>query len=64
MSVLGGTKMSSNDERNNKKPWEPMKIQYLGDVAEVVQNGGGKLSPGLEDTGDTIRKPPGLETTG
>jgi hypothetical protein len=54
--------MSSNDERNEKKQWEPMKIQYLGDVAEVVQNGGGKLSPGLEDTGDTIRKPPGQET--
>jgi hypothetical protein len=53
--------MSSNDEKKNKQ-WEPMKIQYLGDVAEVVQNGGGKLSPGLEDTGDTIRKPPGQET--
>jgi hypothetical protein len=52
--------MSSSDERN-KKPWEPMKIQYLGDVAEVVQDGGGKLSPGLEDTGDSVRKPPGQE---
>ncbi len=41
-----------------KQTWEPMKLIPVGHVAEVVQGGGGKLSPETHDTGDN-RKPPG-----
>ena len=41
-----------------RQPWEPMRLTEVGHVGEVVQGGGGKLSPVTADTGD-IRKPPG-----
>jgi hypothetical protein len=42
----------------SRQSWEPMRLTYLGHVGEVVQGGGGKLSPTPGDPGD-IRKPPG-----
>jgi hypothetical protein len=41
-----------------KQPWEPMKLTYVGHVAEIVQGGGGKLSKTGGDPGDS-RKPSG-----
>ncbi len=44
---------------NSKQPWEPMKLTYAGDVAEVIKNLGGQgKSSSAADSGD-IRKPPG-----
>jgi len=40
------------------KAWEPPRLSYVGHVAEVLQSGGGKLSPTTQDPGD-FRKPPG-----
>jgi len=42
------------------RAWEPPRMSYVGHVAEVLQGGGGKLSPVTADSGD-IRKPPGQE---
>jgi hypothetical protein len=41
-----------------RQNWEPIKVIYVGHMAEVLQGGGGKLSLNAADTGD-IRKPPG-----
>ena len=43
-----------------KKTWEPMRLQRVGHVGDVVQVGGGKLSPPTADPGEP-RKPPGQE---
>ena len=42
-----------------RKEWVPMRLEYVGNAAELLQGGGGKLSPMTDDTGDS-RKPPGL----
>jgi hypothetical protein len=46
------------EEKVERRAWEPMKLSDVGHVGEVVQGGGGKLSPVTHDTGDS-RKPPG-----
>jgi hypothetical protein len=43
-----------------RKDWEPMETKDVGHVGEVLQGGGGKLSPIADDTGD-VRKPKGQE---
>jgi hypothetical protein len=43
-----------------KKDWEPMRLQYVGHVGEVIQGGEGKLSPPTADPGEP-RKPKGQE---
>ena len=37
---------------SKKQPWEPMQLIYVGHVAEIVQEGGGKLSTPAGDTGE------------
>jgi hypothetical protein len=44
--------------KSTKQPWEPMKLTYVGHVAEIVQGGGGKLSVMGGDPGD-VRKEKG-----
>ncbi len=43
-----------------KHPWEKFRLTKVGNVADVVRGGGGKLSLVANDSGD-IRKPSGLE---
>ncbi len=43
---------------STKQSWEPMKLTYLGHVGEVLQGGGGKLTPSPGDPGEA-RKPSG-----
>jgi hypothetical protein len=43
-----------------KQPWQKMELTYVGDAAELIQGGGGKLSIAADDTGDAPRKPKGL----
>lgn len=43
-----------------RKDWEPMEMKDVGHVGEVLQGGGGKLSPPTDDSGDN-RKPKGQE---
>lgn len=35
-----------------RKPWESLGRTFVGNIAEVVQGGGGKLSPTSNDSGD------------
>lgn len=39
-------------EESLKKPWQHLRKSYTGQVARVVQGGGGKLSPQAGDPGD------------
>jgi hypothetical protein len=41
-----------------KKSWEPPKLSYIGDVEEVVQGGGGKLTTTPSDPGESKKTPP------
>ena len=45
-------------KKENLKEREPMKVTEVGHVGEVLQGGGGKLSPTSNDSGDN-RKPKG-----
>lgn len=53
--------MKSANEREERLPWEPMGLEPLGKVSEVVRIGGGKLSLPFDDKGDDPRKPKGQE---
>ena len=44
--------------RTQKKSWIQPSLKYLGHVGDILQGGGGKLSPMEADSGD-IRKPKG-----
>jgi hypothetical protein len=50
--------VTSTEMAATKQPWEPMELTYVGEIGDVLQGGGGKLSPVFNDPGDT-RKPPG-----
>ena len=57
--------MSSNENAKGApaKParaWETPELKDAGNVADVLQGGGGKLSYGAQDTGDP-RKPTGSQ---
>jgi hypothetical protein len=38
--------------------WEPMRLRPLGKVGEIVQRGGGKLSPAGGDPGEPRKQKP------
>jgi hypothetical protein len=40
---------------STRQTWEPMALSYLGSVGEILQNGGGKLSPSPNDPGDVFK---------
>jgi hypothetical protein len=40
-----------------RQPWESMRLRYAGDVVEVVQQGGGKLSNATADPGEPRKTP-------
>jgi hypothetical protein len=42
-----------------RQPWSPMEVQFLGDLAELVQGGGGKMSTVGDDPGEN-RKTMGM----
>lgn len=44
--------------RVGKRAWTNPSLNYVGRVGDVLQGGGGKLSPVANDPGDT-RKPQG-----
>lgn len=43
------------------KVWETPSLRRVGDVADIVQGGGAKLSLIADDSGDAPRKPKGQE---
>jgi hypothetical protein len=42
----------------NRLPWESMRVTYLGNVAEIVQQGGGKGTILTGDPGEPRKVPP------
>jgi len=45
-------------DRKDEKKWEAPKIVYVGQVSDVLQNGGGKLSSVPTDPGEPNKTPP------
>jgi hypothetical protein len=42
-----------------QQPWQPMRLTYLGNIAEVVQQGGAKISTfDPSDPGEPRKIPP------
>jgi len=56
--------MRSNDQKDgessspSKKAWTRPSLKYVGHVGDVLQGGGGKLTPAPADPGES-RKPSG-----
>ncbi len=51
--------MGSKDRvEPGKKRWEKPALTYVGNVGQVLQAGGGKLTPSPNDPGE-VRKPKG-----
>jgi hypothetical protein len=48
--------MDGNESRETKQPWEPPNLTYVGQVAEIVQAGGGKLSRAGGDPGEARKE--------
>lgn len=59
--IRGGIMLESTTVAENRLKWEPMHLDYVGSVADVVKAGEGKLSLPAEDMGDAPKKPKGLE---
>ena len=51
---------TKNEKRDGRLPWTSMKMNHVGQVSQIVQGGGGKLSPPANDPGEP-RKPKGGE---
>lgn len=45
--------------RHSRKPWETPKLTYVGNVADIVRGGAGKLSEPGGDPGESRGKPRG-----
>jgi hypothetical protein len=52
------TGRESEQVRVGRRRWETITIVDVGHIGEVLQGGGGKLSPSPHDPGETF-KPPG-----
>jgi hypothetical protein len=50
--------LSSNQPDENRS-WEPMELKHAGDVGDVLQQGGAKLSTDAPEPGELATKPPG-----
>ena len=42
-----------------KYPWQKLRLTKVGNVADVVRGGGGKLSTAEGDPGDSLKVPGG-----
>jgi hypothetical protein len=55
--------MKNNEDRrrpaDQKEQWQSMKIDYVGNVGELVLSGGGKITAPTQDPGEP-RKPPSM----
>ena len=46
-------------DRAEPQNWEPMKLTYVGEVGQVLKQGGGKISTDNPEPGELPTKPPG-----
>ena len=49
----------STHKSEESRNWEPMELKHVGDVGEVLQQGGAKLSTDAPEPGELSTKPPG-----
>jgi len=47
------------DDTESRRDWEPMKLTYVGEVGQVLKQGGAKLSTDTPEPGELATKPPG-----
>lgn len=45
-------------DRRGPAPWEPIKVSYLGDVGDVLEGGGGKVTSTPTDPGEPRKTQP------
>jgi hypothetical protein len=57
---MNNDKQTSQNSNEPQRKWERPVLTDGGNVATVLQGGGGKLSLNQADTGDAPRKPSGL----
>lgn len=48
-------------EPMEKQPWQRMELSYIGDAAELIQGGGGKLTPAGGDPGEHRKQSGGTD---
>jgi hypothetical protein len=48
-----------DEGRSASKDWESMKLTYVGEVGQVLKQGGAKLSTDTPEPGELSTKPPG-----
>jgi len=53
-----GMSQKPAEDKVSPRPYQPPKLTFLGNLVDVVQSGGGKLSA-LAPDGPDVRKPPG-----
>lgn len=46
-------------DKSMKHPWQKFRLAKVGNVADVVRGGGGKLSPTEGDPGEALKVPGG-----
>jgi hypothetical protein len=58
-SNTDGTKseLEEGPDMKSQVRWEPMRVVYLGNVADIVQQGGGKLTATMGDPGEPRKVP-------
>jgi hypothetical protein len=47
---------SAQDRRVERQPWQKMELSHLGDAANLIQSGGGKLSTTGGDPGENRKQ--------
>lgn len=56
--IMADDKASISESQRSKARWERMRLSHVGDIRDVVQAGGGKLTPVGGDPGE-MRKEKG-----
>ena len=52
----------SSGEGSRKTPWEPMLLRHLGQIGQVIQEGGGKFTFIGGDPGESRKQKPSAPT--
>lgn len=58
MEKLTNRESQTVQEQAKKQPWQEMELTYLGDAAELIQGGGGKLTAIGGDPGEHRKQTP------
>lgn len=58
MEKVATKKSQTVRNQMEKQSWQKMELSYLGDAAELIQGGGGKLTPVGGDPGEHRKQQP------